>query len=108
MPFSLLSLLLWNQVPVEAITVENMDHLHSYTEDLLHSCPLFTMDDPQLSLYTNFDIFVNGFRLYTVMLTKRAVLDAADAERFVYLFLLLRSLVATGKTRVPTMIGGSS
>jgi len=97
MPFSsILFFLLWNQGPVEAITVENMDHLDSYTlyRDHLDCCPILTLDDAHLLLYTNFDIFVNGFRLYTTMLTKRAILDAADAERFVYLFPLIPRFTA--------------
>lgn len=39
--------------------------------------------DPKLVLYTRFAIFLYAYQLETALLTRRAALDAADAERLV-------------------------
>lgn len=72
-------------IPFEAITVENIHHLPCSFIAYPDLCSVGTQGSANLPLHTNFDIFIHGFRLYTVMLTKSSIPDAADAERYVYL-----------------------
>lgn len=74
------------ELPPEAMAVQDVDPIARRGESEIKSLANAAVEEiANPTLYTNFSIFLDSFRMNRTLLMKNATLDAADAERFVYM-----------------------